>query len=133
MLRFLFAILIAIAIPAHAGEWYIHTISTHVPRGPHRLSEFNYGLAYRWDSDWRVGAYRNSYDHPSAYATRVIDLSRAWHCGIGAVSGYRIGSGWCIREGRRSEVIPIAMIEWTPWPHMGILVAPTVVNLELRY
>jgi len=49
------------------------------------------------------------------------------------VSGYRIVSGWGIREGRRSEVIPIAMIEWTPWPHMGILVAPTVVNLELRY
>ncbi len=66
--------LATMSFTAVAGELIVHGLSMHANDGYTKNGEFkrynetNYGLGYRSDDGWVVGAYYNSYYKPSIYA-----------------------------------------------------------------
>lgn len=76
--------------PACADTLILHLGSKHFPSRDY--NNFNPGLAYRTDSGWTLGAYRNSIRRTSVYAGRQFDWGLTpdlqASVTVGAVSGY---------------------------------------------
>lgn len=128
-------LVLLLAAPASAGEWYVHTVSAHVPTN-HHLNEVNLGLAYRTDGNWRLGVYRNSYMRPSGYVAKVFELAPKWNLMAGAVNGYRVsscGGTFGICQGDDKEILPLIALEWQLVDHLGVIFTPGLIHLELRY
>ncbi len=112
------AVLVAIT-SAHAGELLIHTISVHSKENHQEASERpapsepgglplvyktaevkynnrNFGLGWRFDSGYMVGAYQNSYNLTTVYLAKDFMLNE--HVGLlaGMATGYQEMSGAAI-------------------------------------
>jgi hypothetical protein len=62
------------------GQRWIHTDKAH--------NNNNFGLAYKFDSGYAVGVYRNSQYHTSVYGGKEFMYNRYMGVFLGAVTGY---------------------------------------------
>lgn len=123
---------------AFAGQLYLHTLSQHIPDNSHAV-EFNYGVGYKFDSNIRLGGYRNSYGMPSWYATYVFRPDRRVHPWLGVITGYTLHGGKKLDPdstgigGKRNSMIPLVALEIDLPFSCGLILTPGLAHLELRY
>lgn len=114
-----------------AGDWTIHTVSVHV--GVSGLNNVNPGVGYNVTDHLRVGAFWNSYNKPSAYATGWFDLHPRVRVGAGLASGYTFVPGTWQVEGKTTGLVPVLAAEVDITDHVSVGWFGQALNLELKF
>jgi hypothetical protein len=115
MKRAIFIAALSLATSAHAGELVMHATSWH-SRGEY--CNQNAGLGYLSPSGWMAGAYRNSYDRPSAYAGGYAE----WQVGPVKVGGIVVlATGYGAPRPLSAAMVSLPLVGDT---HLRVLVAP---------
>lgn len=64
------------------GQTWLHTTRTEA------YNNANFGVGYRWDNGWQVGAYYNSYRKPAVYVAKNWMFTENFGAFLGAATGY---------------------------------------------